>query len=83
MVKQDGPSAVSLIRVLWVWRCTHVLIVLSAIVLWLIYNHMSLFFFQLIHVYFITEAACKTHMKQQRCQSAMKWNNQGIAMVYL
>lgn len=29
----------------------------------------------------VTEAACKTLIKQRLCQSGMKWKNQGIAMV--
>ena len=29
----------------------------------------------------VTEAACKTLIKQRLCQSGMKWKNQGISMV--
>ncbi|HAT8179156.1 TPA: ISKra4 family transposase [Legionella pneumophila] len=29
----------------------------------------------------ITEAACKSLIKQRHCQSGMKWKNQGIAMI--
>ena len=29
----------------------------------------------------VTEAVCKTLIKQRLCQSGMKWKNRGIAMV--
>ena len=29
----------------------------------------------------VTEAACKTIVKQRLCQSGMKWNEKGVALV--